>query len=443
MARRTVDRTGRRIRLAGLFLACGMLAGAPAAGEEVTFTGDVAPILWQHCVECHRPGSFAPMSLLDYETAKRYAGVIKFRVQERLMPPWHIDKNVGVQAYKNDVSLSDDQIETIARWVDAGAPRGPGDPPPAPHFPKGGSWQLEAELQRPPDLVVRSSPYDVQPNGQDQWWGPAVPVEGIDEPRWIQAYEFKPSYPGGMKVVHHGHAYYRTSGSGRGLAIAHYGVGKRYEIFPQDVGMLLPAGEAVVTWNLHYAPFATTEAVPGDVAEVGLWFHPEGATPRIETAGEVLFRVDRMGGMPRGGDILIPPNSYKVIQGVHTLDRPALIQSFRPHMHARGKEMSLEALYPDGRREMLGKIDNYRHNWQITYLIEEGAQPLLPKGTTLLFTSVFDNTAANEINPDPNQWVVFGRRGVDEMSHMWVGISYLEEEQYQMLLAEQWQASSR
>ena len=140
--------------------------------------------------------------------------------------------------------------------------------------------------------------------------------------------------------------------------------------------------------------------------------------------------------MPRGGDILIPPNSYKVIQGVHVLDRPALIQSFRPHMHTRGKEMSVEALYPDGRREMLGKIDNYRHNWQITYLIEEGAQPLLPRGTTLLFTSVFDNTAANEINPDPNQWVVFGRRGVDEMSHMWVGISYLDEEQYGMLLAE-------
>ena len=156
----------------------------------------------------------------------------------------------------------------------------------------------------------------------------------------------------------------------------------------------------------------------------------------IETAGEVVFRVDRMGGMPRGNDILIPPNSYKVLQGVHTLDRPALIQSFRPHMHTRGKEMSVEALYPDGRREMLGKIDNYRHNWQITYLIEEGAQPLLPRGTTLLFTSVFDNTAANEINPDPNQWVVFGRRGVDEMSHMWVGISYLAEEQYRMLLAE-------
>ena len=233
MTRRTVHRTGRRVRLAGLVLAAGTFAGAPAEAQEVTFTEDVAPIMWEHCVECHRPGSFAPMSLLDYETAKRYAGVIKFRVQERLMPPWHIDKSVGVQAYKNDISLSDDQVETIVRWVDAGAPRGQGDPPVLPDFPKGGSWQLEAELKRPPDLIVRSTPYDVQPSGQDQWWTPTVPVEGIDEPRWIQAYEFKPSYPGGMKVVHHGHANYRTADSERSVAIAHYGVGKRYEVFPE------------------------------------------------------------------------------------------------------------------------------------------------------------------------------------------------------------------
>ncbi|MDE2906151.1 MAG: hypothetical protein OXQ28_08710, partial [Acidobacteriota bacterium] len=112
MVRRTVDRIGRRFRLAGLVLVGSVLAGPPAAGEEVTFTRDVAPILWKHCVECHRPGSFAPMSLLDYDTAKRYAGVIKRRVQSRLMPPWHIDRNVGVQAYKNDVSLSDAQIAT-------------------------------------------------------------------------------------------------------------------------------------------------------------------------------------------------------------------------------------------------------------------------------------------------------------------------------------------
>ena len=128
MARRTLHHAWRRVRLAGPILAVAALSGASAQAQEVTFTADVAPIMWGHCVECHRPGSFAPMSLLDYETAKRYARLIKFRVRERLMPPWHIDKNVGVQAYKNDISLNDDQIETIVRWVDAGAPRGQGQP---------------------------------------------------------------------------------------------------------------------------------------------------------------------------------------------------------------------------------------------------------------------------------------------------------------------------
>ena len=415
----------------------GLGAGAlPAAAQEPTFAEDVAPIMWEHCVECHRPGSFAPMSLLEYETARRYAPQIRFRVQQRLMPPWHIDKTVGIQNYENDISLSDNEIETIVQWVDAGAELGVGDLPPEPTFLRGNAWKLEQVLARPPELIVRSTPYDVVPNGQDQWWEPDVAVEGLSEPRWIQAYEFKPSYPGGLKVVHHGHAYFRPRHGGRSVAFARYGVGKSYEMFPEDVGMLFPAGEGVVAWNLHYAPFATRQPVLDDVVEVGLWFYPEGVTPRLATEGEVLFRVDRMGGTPRGADILIPPNNYRILQGVHTLLAPVLIHSFRPHMHTRGKEMSVEALYPDGRREMLAKVADYRHNWQIAYRIEDRFQPLLPKGTKLLFTSVFDNTGANELNPDPNQWVVFGRRGVDEMSHMWIGITPLDEHQYEALLIE-------
>jgi hypothetical protein len=143
--------------------------------------------------------------------------------------------------------------------------------------------------------------------------------------------------------------------------------------------------------------------------------------------------------MPRGGDILIPPYGKQVLQGVHVLRRPTLISSFRPHMHMRGKEMSMEAIYPDGRREMLGKVSDYRHIWQLSYQYAEGAQPLLPAGTTLLFTSVFDNSAENPLNPDPTQWVVFGRRGVDEMSHMWVGITDLEQEEYERRVAERQQ----
>ncbi len=279
---------------------------------------------------------------------------------------------------------------------------------------------------------MRSSPYDVIDNGQDQWWGPSVPFEGLDRERWIKAYEFKPSFPHGLRVVHHGHATLRAAG--QAVGIAHYGVGKRYETFPEDVGMAFPAGEADIEWNLHYFPVGID--VPGDVVEVGLWFYPEGERPRLETRGEVLMRADRMGGMPRGGDILIPPHGQQVLQGVHVLDQPTLINSFRPHLHMRGKEMSMEAIYPDGRREVLGKVSDYKHIWQIAYQFAPDAKPLLPRGTVLLFTSVFDNSADNPLNPDPEQWVVFGRRGVDEMSHMWVGITELEQGEFDRLVAE-------
>ena len=404
-----------------------------ASGQEVTFSKDVVPIFHERCVSCHRPDSFAPMSLLTYENARRYAPRIKTRVQARIMPPWHVDRTVGIQEFENDVSLTDAEINTIVQWVDAGAPEGdPADAPPPPVLKDGGAWQLEEKFGRPPDLIVRSKPYDVVDNGQDQWWMPRVPFAGLPEDRWIKAYEFKPSWPLGRKVVHHGHA--TLNAGGRSLGIARYGVGKNYETFPEDVGMIFPAGEAAVTWNLHYFPVGVS--VPQDVVEAGLWFYPEGEKPRSETQGEVHMRVDRRTpGMPRAGDLLIPPHGQQVLQGVYVLDEPTLINSFRPHMHMRGKEMSMEAVYPDGRREMLGKVSDYKHIWQISYQFAANVKPLLPKGTLLLFTSVFDNTAANPLNPDPDQWVVYGRRGVDEMSHMWVGMTKLDQEEYERLVA--------
>jgi len=416
------------------------LPAASAGAQEVTFTRDVAPILYENCVECHRTGSFAPMSLLNYESARRYATRIKFRVETRQMPPWHVDRTVGIQDYENDASLTDAEIETIVQWVDGGALRGDDrDMPQPPDLPEGGAWQLEEQLGRPPDMIVSSSEYDVIANGQDQWWGPSVEFAALDEPRWIQSYEFKPAYPMGLKVVHHGHASLRFAD--QTVAIAHYGVGKRYETFPEGVGMLVPAGQAQVVWNLHYFPAG--EQVESDVVDVGLWFYPKGEEPGIETRGEVLMRVDRTNGMPRGGDILIPPYGKQVLQGVHTLRRPTLINSYRPHMHMRGKEMSMEAIYPDGRREMLGKVSDYRHIWQLSYQYAEDAKPLLPAGTVLLFTSVFDNSAENPLNPDPNQWVVFGRRGVDEMSHMWVGLTNLEQEVYERMMVERQEREQR
>ena len=207
-----------------------------------------------------------------------------------------------------------------------------------------------------------------------------------------------------------------------------------------NTGMLIePSG--MLNWNLHYFPI--DEEVANERATAAVWLYPEGYVPEYETIGEQRFTADQGGGMPWAGDIVIPPHSIKAQQGVHVLNRPASITSFRPHMHMRGREQSLEAIYPDGRREMLAKVDNYNHFWQISYEYEDNAAPLLPKGTVLLITTIWDNTADNPVNPDPRQWVVFGQRGVDEMSHVWLGMTYLTDEQFERLSAQRNRMAAR
>ena len=401
--------------------------------EMPTYSKDIAPILQEKCASCHNPEGIGPMPLQNYEQVEPFAALIHDRTSKRIMPPWHIDTGIGIQSFKNDASLSDDQIDIIEDWFLAGAPEGDQADLPMPvDFPSGAAWQLGNQLG-PPDLIIKSSPYDVIANGQDQWWTPSVPFEGLDNERFLKAAEFKPSYPLGKKVVHHGHAVLIPEGGGRSVALARYGVGKSWEMFPEGTGMRVPAN-GNIAWNLHYFPVGAQGN--GDVVEVGLWFYPEGQTPEKETVGEAMFRVDGLKGMARGQDIVIPPHSYQVLQGTHRLDAPAVIHSYRPHLHMRGKVMTMEAIYPDGQKEVLSQVNNYDHNWQIAYIYEDDVKPLLPTGTILQFTSVFDNTANNPINPDPEQWVVFGRRGVDEMSHAWVGITYVNEEQFAQSVAE-------
>ena len=428
-----MNRLNKIVQISLYILTFSIFGPQSHAQEMPTYSKDIAPILQEKCASCHNPEGIGPMPLQNYEQVKPFAALIHDRTSKRIMPPWHIDTGIGIQSFKNDASLSDDQINIIEDWFLAGAPEGNQADLPAPvEFPSGAAWQLGDELG-PPDLIIKSSPYDVIANGQDQWWTPSVPFEGLNNERFLKAAEFKPSYPLGKKVVHHGHAVLVPEGGGRSVALARYGVGKSWEIFPEGTGMRVPAN-GNIAWNLHYFPVGAQGSA--DVVEVGLWFYPEGQIPEKETVGEAMFRVDGLKGMARGQDIVIPPHGYQVLQGTHRLDAPAVIHSYRPHLHMRGKVMTMEAIYPDGKKEVLSQVNNYDHNWQIAYIYEDDVKPLLPTGTILQFTSVFDNTANNPINPDPEQWVVFGRRGVDEMSHAWVGITYVNEEQFAQSVAE-------
>jgi mono/diheme cytochrome c family protein len=416
------------------------LAQRPAvATAAVTFTRDVAPILQQKCQVCHQPGSIAPMSLITYEEVRQFGALIKQRVEQRIMPPWHIDKDIGVQEFRNDRSLSDEQIATIAAWVEAGMPRGDVADMPAPaKWPDATQFTL-AQQFGPPDLVIKSDPYDVQAHGQDVWWRPEVPT-GLTEPRWLRAVQVKPSYPGGRKVTHHTLATLLQEENGiTGLAstaagsvnnaglLTEWAIGKVGEIYPEDTGKLLLPGSKI-RFEVHYSTMAGIE-VPDDQVELALWFYPQGYTPKYRT-------ILRIFNVSNANTLEIPPHTLTTHQSSFVLPAPTRLESFQPHMHMRGRAMSMEALYPDGRREVLSMVSNFQWKWHNNYIYAENSAPLLPKGTVLQFTVWHDNTANNPHNPDPDQYITWGDRTVDEMGHAWVGVTYLEQDDFDRLTAE-------
>jgi hypothetical protein len=418
--------------------AVGAQNGAGAAKPAVTFAKDVAPIMQEKCQVCHQPNSIGPMPLVTYDDAKSFARSIKTRVQARMMPPWHIDKTIGIRDFQNDRSLSDEQVDTIVRWVDAGAPMGdPKDLPPPKTFPDPTGWQLAEEFG-PPDLVIQSPPYTLAARTQDKWFRPTSEV-GLTEPRWVRAIEIKPSYPDGRKIVHHvlttlvqqeegitGLAHSAHDVQTNAGLFMEWAVGKVGEVFPPDAGKLMLPGSRI-RWEIHM--FAIGEEVKDNQVELGIYFYPKGVVPKNRT-------VLRMFDVSRGSELDIPPNQVAMTQNFYVMQAPARLENFQPHMHMRGKAMSVEAIYPDGRKEVLSAVNNFQWNWHVNYIYADHAKPLLPKGTVLVFTAWHDNTAANRNNPDPRQWVGWGDRTVDEMAHAWVDVTYLDQADFDRQLAE-------
>jgi hypothetical protein len=433
----------RTTKIVGLdFIVLVALAGRSVAAQQdggpITYARHVAPILQEKCQVCHRPNSIGPMSLLSYEDAKTYAPLIKVRVSQRIMPPWHIDKTVGIQEFKNDRSLTDDQIATIVRWIDNGMPPGnPKDLPPPVEFPDPTTWRL-AEQFGDPDLVIKSPPYTLAAQTQDKWFRP-LSETGLTEPRWVRAIEVKPSYPDGFKIVHHVLAFLEQEEQGiTGLASsAHHvqrgaglfmewAVGKIGEVFPLGAGKLMLPGSKI-RWEIHM--HAAGYEVKDNQVELGIYLYPRGVVPQHRT-------VLRMFDVRGRSDVDIPPGEIATTQDFYVLQAPARLENFQPHMHMRGKAMSMEAIYPDGRKEILSVVNNYQWRWHNNYIYADHVAPLLPKGTVLVFTAVHDNTRNNPNNPDPEQWVGWGDRTVDEMAHAWVDVTYLEPEAFERLVAE-------
>ena len=422
----------------------GWMSAREAADTVVTFTKDVAPILQEKCQACHRQDSIAPMSLVTYEESRPWAKAIRERVITRQMPPWHIDKTVGIQQFKNDRSLTNEQIATIVRWVDSGAPKGDAkDMPPPKQWPDESKWNF-AGLYGPPDLIIKSPDWTIPAVALDQWYKPVVET-GLTEPRWVRALEIRPASVKGRKVTHHALARLQqdepsneprrtdaaasaddfSPGPGAGLFME-WAVGKQGEIMRPNSGKLMLPGSKII-FEMHY--HAVGEQIT-DHVELGIYFYPKGQEPKYR---QTLAALQSVAGGSRNIDI--PPNSTFVSQNFIPMRQAGRIENFQPHMHLRGKAMSMEAILPNGRTLMLSHVNNFNFNWHNNYVYADDAAPLLPKGTILKITSWYDNTTANPHNPDPSQWVGFGDRTVDEMGHAWVNITYMSDEDYQVEVA--------
>ena len=411
--------------------AAGLLAVQVQA--QVTFSKDVAPILQQKCQQCHRPGAIAPMSLLTYEQVRSFAPLIRDKVSHRKMPPYFIDRNVGIQEYKDDRGLTDEQIATIVAWIDAGAPEGnPADLPPPVSFEGGAEWTLTRAMGREPDLIVPiPKPFLVPGNGPN-WWADFVSETGLTEDRYIQAFETRPT---GFAVVHHA---IQTAITGdpdnpddrvEGGFSSEYALGKTGDIFPANSGQLIKAGSKL-NWNVHYSANPNGEDT-WDQTRIALWLYPKGEVPKYEIKrGPLGSNVS---------DLDIPPHAEAArVDGYTVLKENVRIAIFQPHLHNLGARQCLEVIYPDGKTQTLS-CANWDFGWHIAYTYADDTQPLIPKGSVIHLTTWHNNSASNPWVHDPDNWVGWGNRSTDEMAFAHIFFYELSEEDYAQAVNERLQ----
>jgi len=420
-------------------------AGVPA---DVNFTKHIAPILQRSCENCHRPAGVAPMSLVSYEDVRPWARAIKQRTgmgpRAGVMPPWYVERNIGIQKFHNDPSLSEDEIATIAKWADSGAPRGnPADMPPAKVYADEHAWAIGT-----PDLVIKTQELEVKGDAAD-WWGeiPSVPT-GLTEDRYVAALEIKEvndvgtksgsnrATVGGRFVFHH--MIWRTQvldpNSDQppdALSILTdeeavnwpvHEVGRNADFFDPKSARLLKAGSSIVSDSVHlHSNGRDTKAH----LEIGFKLMPKGYKPTYKRA---VF------GLGNGVDIDI--KAMEANQQLHAytvLQQHTKIISFEPHLHAPGARMCLEAIW--GYTIQTLNCVGYDHNWVRGYDYTDDSSPLLPKGTILHIIGYMDNSPTNKNVPDPRNWQGSGNRSVANM-FIDLGIRVaLNDEQFQEEMA--------
>jgi len=391
-----------------------------SASSPVTFTRDIAPIVFQYCSPCHRPGEAAPFPLLTYDDTAKFARQIAFMTERRIMPPWL--PAPGEFKFVGELRLSEEQIALFKRWAEAGAPQGDlRDLPPEPKFTPG--WQLGK-----PDLILHArKPYSLAASGTDNYWNFIFPTDFPDV-RWVKAIEIR---PGEKRVVHHANILLDRMHSSRAQEkhrgdgfpgmelriesesfdpdshIFFWKPGSVPHVEPEDMALRLDPGSDFVL-NTHLQPSGKAESIE---PSIGIYFTDKPARKfpvLLELQNDLALDIP-----PDVSDFLVT-DSFTIPVDVDLL-------AIYPHAHYLGKELAATAAFPDGTTKTLISIPHWDLNWQAVFYYAE--QVFLPKGTVINMRYVYDNSASNIANPNhPPQRVQGGNRTVDEMAHLWLQV---------------------
>jgi hypothetical protein len=416
-----------------LFVIAAGVSTSVAFAAAPTFSKDVAPILQRACQDCHHKNGVGPMSLVSYQETRPWAKSIKQRVtlgpHAGVMPPWFVEKDIGIQKFNGDMSLTSDEISTLAKWVDGGAPEGsPADVPKARVFDDSGAWTTGE-----PDLVVKSKEITVPAHGPDQWGDFGLIATGVTKDRYVKSLEIREvndvpkdepiKTVGGRFVFHHMTFSSTAPDSPEGpTSWPIHEVGRNADIFPPEAGRLLAANAslALTAGHVHPSGRATKSHL-----EFGFRFYPEGYKP--------MYKRARL-SLGNGIDLDIQPNmANQQIHSYATLAENTMIVAFEPHLHAPGVRMCLEAIW--GINVQTLSCVGYDHNWVHQYEFADGQQPLLPKGTIVHLVGFLDTTSANKNVADVDNWAGGGRRSV---SNMFIDLGYsvsLTDEQFNEAMA--------
>ncbi len=413
------------MRFLALGLVCATAGFAANTGStQVTYYKDVLPVLQKNCQNCHRPGEAAPMSFMTYESTRPWAKAMKAAVLSKKMPPWFADPHYG--KFANDRTMPQNEMNTLVAWVDSGAKVGNAkDAPPPVQFTDG--WAIPK-----PDVVLdMGMDFEVPPSGTVDYQYMIVPTH-FTEDKYVQFAEARPE---DRERVHHIIAFIREPGSpwmkdakpgvpfvpaaamreaardpqpqqrrrgdgegGMGDFLCGYAPGAPPQMLKPGQAKLVKAGSDLVL-QMHY----TANGKPGhDRSKIGMVFAKEMPTQRVLTLAAA------------NGRFAIPPGdpNYQV-DSSFTLQAPATLIGFLPHMHLRGKDFNFRATYPTGEKETLLSVPNYSFSWQLWYLLDQ--PKVLPAGTKIECTAHFDNSPNNAANPDPKKEIHFGEQSWDEM----------------------------